>query len=313
MVNTFYFEWEVALMEFIQAHLGNFGVAFASFWTLFGQEIVMIAVLGFFYWAYDKKCGKYIGLNIITGAIIFPMVKNIFLRNRPYMAHSTIKCLKPVDPEADIMDINAQGYSFPSGHSTNSMLTYGSIARYQKKKVITVIMSIVIFLVGVSRFCVGVHYPTDVLCGWAIGLLAMFVMPYISSKFDKQWKLYVILLVLALPGFFYCTSNDFYTSYGMMLGGFGGFLFEEKYVNFKETRSVLQTIIRVVVGACLFFSLNTALKLPFSEEFLESGTTLALIVRTIRYTLVIFYLIGMYPMLFKYFDKIGKKKVENEN
>jgi len=308
MANVFYFEWEVALMEFIQAHLGNFGTALASFFTLFGQEAIMIAVLGFFYWAYDKKCGRYIGINIIAGAVVFPMVKNIFLRSRPYMDHTTIKCLKAVDPEADIYDIAAQGYAFPSGHSTNSMLTYGSVARYQKKKVITIIASIIIFCVGVSRFCVGVHYPTDVLCGWAIGLVLLFLMPWLSSKFKKEWHLYILMLVLGLPGFFYCTSNDFYTSYGMMIGAFAGFLFEEKYVHFENTRSILQSILRVVIGAGLFFGLNSALKLPFSSEFLESGTTLAFLVRTIRYALVIFYLIGAYPMLFKYFDRIGKKK-----
>jgi len=308
MGNTFFFEWEVALMEFIQAHLGSFGVAFASFCSTLGQEMVMIAVLGFFYWAYDKKCGKYIGLNIITGAVLFPMIKNIFLRRRPYFDHETIKCLKPVEADADIYDIAAQGYSFPSGHATNSMLAYGSVARYQKKKVITTIVTIVIILIGVSRFCVGVHYPTDVLCGWALGLIIMFVMPWIREKIGKDWILYLILLVVGLPGFFYCTSNDFYTSYGMMMGGFGGFLFEEKYVDFENTKSVLQSIIRVVVGAGLFFALNTALKLPFSSEFLESGTTAALLVRTFRYAIVIFLLIGVYPMLFKFFDKIGKKK-----
>lgn len=308
MGNTFYFNWEVSLMEFLQAHLGKFGIAFASFCSTLGQEMVMIAVLGFFYWAWDKKCGKHIGLNIVVGGVLFPMIKNIALRRRPYMDHPSIQCLKKVDADADIMDIAAQGYSFPSGHATNSMLAYGSVAQYQKKKPITIIVTIVIALIGISRFCVGVHYPTDVLCGWALGLIVMAIIPRLSAIIKKDWVLFLILLAVGLPGFFYCTSNDFYTSYGMMLGGFMGFLFEERYVNFEGTRKPLQIVLRVVIGAGLFFALNTALKLPFSSAFLDSGTTAALLVRTFRYAIVIFLLIGVYPLSFKLLDKIGQKR-----
>lgn len=303
MGNTFFFAWEVALMIFLQSHLGAVGLTLASVFSTLGEEMVMIAVLGFFYWSYDKKGGRYIGLNIVTGAVFFPMIKNVAMRRRPYMDHEAIKCLKPVDAEADIMDINAQGYSFPSGHSTNSMLAYGSVARYKKNKVITTIVAVVVFLIGVSRFCVGVHYPTDVLCGWALGLIILFVIPWLDSKFKKDWIIYIILLVIALPGFFFCTSNDFYTGYGMMLGGFMGFMFEEKFVKFENTRNVFWIIARVVIGGALFFGLNTVLKLPFSSEFLESGTKLALLVRTFRYSVVIFLLIGVYPMLFKLVEK----------
>ncbi|MDO5331715.1 MAG: phosphatase PAP2 family protein, partial [Bacillota bacterium] len=207
-----------------------------------------------------------------------------------------------------LMDIKAQGYSFPSGHSANSMTAYGSVARCQKKKLVSIIATIIILFVGISRFCVGVHYPTDVLCGWALGLIVIFFIPWLSEKIKKDWILFLILLVVGLPGFFYCTSNDFYTSYGMMLGGFAGFLFEEKFVNFENTRNILRMILRVVIGAGLFFALNTAFKLPFSSAFLESGTTAALLVRAARYAIVIFLLIGVYPMLFKVTDKVWKKK-----
>jgi membrane-associated phospholipid phosphatase len=48
------------------------------------------------------------------------MAKNIALRRRPYFDHESIHILRVVEPEADIYDIAAQGYSFPSGHSTNA-------------------------------------------------------------------------------------------------------------------------------------------------------------------------------------------------
>ena len=55
--------------------------------------------------------------------------------------------------------------------------------------------------------------------------------------------------------------------------------------------------------------LNTVLKMPFSKEFLSSGTALAHIVRTLRYGLVIFCVCGLYPMVFKFADKIAARYI----
>ena len=135
MGNTFYYAWEVALMEAIQAHLGDLGAKIASIISAFGEELVLVAIMGFIYWCWDKKTGRVIGLNVIMGLVYNPLFKNIALRRRPYMDNPGIKCLKPVDSSASIYDIKAQGYSFPSGHSTNSAIAYGSLACFYKNKV----------------------------------------------------------------------------------------------------------------------------------------------------------------------------------
>lgn len=162
--NTFYFEWEVALQQWLQGMIDSeLGVALVSFITMFGEELVMIAVLGFLYWCYDKNFGKFVGLNILVGIVVNPMLKNLAFRRRPYFDHPGIKILKPVDASADIYNISAQGYSFPSGHTTNSTLLYSSLAKYKKgNKVLLAIAFVVPFLVGLSRVLLGAHYVTDV-------------------------------------------------------------------------------------------------------------------------------------------------------
>ena len=77
--------------------------------------------------------------GVLVGITLNPMVKNIFLRRRPYFDHSGIQCLKPVERGADIYDISAQGYSFPSGHSTNGVTLYTSLGRYKKNRVLMII------------------------------------------------------------------------------------------------------------------------------------------------------------------------------
>ena len=84
MGHTFYFEWEVQLMVWLQSVLGSAADIVGSFFTLFGEELLLVAFLGFLYWCLDKELGKRVGLMVIIGIVWNPFVKNIFLRRRPY-------------------------------------------------------------------------------------------------------------------------------------------------------------------------------------------------------------------------------------
>ena len=66
-------------------------------------------------------------------------------------------------------------------------------------------------------------------------------------------------------------------------------------------------ILRVLGAFAIYYVLNTLLKLPFSREFLSGGTMGSFLVRAARYSLIIFTIIGIYPMVFPLFEKIGKK------
>ena len=309
MGNTFYFEWEVKLMEWLQGVIGTgFGVKLASLISMLGEQMVCVAVLGFFYWGYNKELGKYLGINIVTNVVWNPLIKNIFIRRRPYFDNPSIKILKPVDAKADIYDIAAQGYSFPSGHSSNSVAVFGSLAVKSGKKAVKAVLIAVPVLVGISRFVLGAHYPTDVFAGWALGILIIILVSFFQAKIKNEIVLYAILLASGIPGFFYCTSNDFYTGYGLMLGAVVAFLFEKKYVKFENTKNIFRCLLRTAGGAVLFLGLNTVLKIPFSKEFLESGVFAAYLVRTLRYAVVAFLICAIYPALFRYTSKIGKKE-----
>lgn len=307
MGNTFFFDWEVRLMEWLQTCGGNFGTMLAAFLTEFGEELVLVLIIGFLYWSYDKKVGKFVGINVAVGTVANPLVKNVFLRRRPYFDHDSIQCLKPVDADADVFDIAAQGYSFPSGHSQNAAIAYPSIAIKIKHNWVRIVAILLPILVGVSRFFLGVHYPTDVLAGWALGILLVVVMTILQTKIKHQGYLYIALTVLGALGFLYCTSNDFYTGYGLMTGFFLGFTIEEKVVRFENTRNVIRAILRVLCGAGLFLFLNKLLKLPFPEHLLDGATFVAHLLRSIRYCVASCLVTGVYPMLFKITASIGKK------
>ena len=300
MGNTFFFSWEVTLMEWLQAHISDAGISFMSFFSLFGEELPLILIVGFVYWSYDKKLGRKVGLIAIMGLIWNTMIKNIVMRRRPYFDHENINILRIVEPEADIYDISAQGFSFPSAHSTNSVTVFGSLAVNLRKRWFTVIAIIIPLLTGISRFVVGAHYPTDVMAGWLLGLTSVVLVTMLQNRVKNTLTLYGILLITAIPGFFYCTSADYFTAVGLLIGFMGGTLLDDYYVHFEDTRKPLSMVARLLGGLAVYLVVNSLLKMPFSKEFLSDGSIAALMVRCARYAIVAFIDFGVYPMLFKF-------------
>lgn len=303
MGNTFYFAWEADVLLWVQAQLGALGAKLAELVTVFGEELILVGVLGFLYWAYDKKFGIFVGTNIVVAMVLNPMVKNIFLRRRPYLDVVGVECLRPISEGADVSNLEAQGYSFPSGHSTSATAVYTSLPFYRRRWFLVVVGILLPLLVGVSRVCLGVHYPTDVLVGWLLGLVTILIMGFLQRRVTRRWIMYAVITALALVGCFYCKSKDYYTSLGMMIGFFAGNLFEERFVKFENDRRPLAMLLRFAGGVLIFLGLNALLKLPFPSELLDSGTPISYAIRVCRYAIVLFVDVALYPMLFKFLKK----------
>jgi undecaprenyl-diphosphatase len=80
--------------------------------------------------------------------------------------------------------VPAPGFSFPSGHTLNGTVTYGLIALLVwrsdlplwVRRVVAVALGVLVFLIGLSRIALGVHYPSDVVGGWLGGLTVVAVV-----------------------------------------------------------------------------------------------------------------------------------------
>ena len=303
--NTFFFQWEVDLMEWFQHLLnGGFGTTLTKVFTFIGGEKFSLIMLLIIYFCYKKTVARRVSIPLMASTLWFPMIKCVVLRLRPYMVHpDRVQMWELPEADAHPMDVVQQGYSMPSGHSAMSLALYGSLAAEVKKRWMWCVAIILPLLVGICRFIVGVHYPTDVLAGWGIGLLALAFGAAMQKYVPKEWVRFAILGLVTIPGIFWCTSRDYFSGLGALLGLFAALAFEQKFVKFEDTRKWLFMVLRILGACVIYFGLDKLMKMPFSTEFLNSGSLSANLVRTARYMVTVFVIMGVYPMCFRLFHR----------
>ncbi len=314
--NTWFLPFENSFILWLQSLGGknSFIYYLMNFITMFGEEMILVGIMGLIYWGLDKKRGERIGFGLLATTLFNPLIKNIVCRTRPFDSQSGIQNLRDVD-----------GYSFPSGHSSGSAsLFVGTAVTYRDKKKKWLIAGAVVIplLVALSRNYLGAHYLTDVAAGLALGVGVVFLYDFLFRVVKCKYIIYGATLLVGTAGMFYCTTSDYFTGYGIMLGFICGILFEERVTKFENTRLWWRIALRVAVGGGLFLGLNELIKLPFSGLIYEkiindAGETVKVIkdnmvlfergFRTVRYALVTFLVIGIYPMLFRLCDKLWIK------
>ena len=132
--------------------LGSGGVL----WTLIGLAAVVLAI---------RRQWRLTAYLLVTGGgelVLDPVLKALVGRLRPVVAH-------PI--------AHGNGNSFPSGHALGSIVCYGALflvflpaARGAWRRVLTAVIVTLIAAIGISRLLLGVHYISDVLGGWTLGL-----------------------------------------------------------------------------------------------------------------------------------------------
>lgn len=155
------------IMNYLYSLHSPFLTSIMKFITFFGGEIfigsaIIITIL-FLYIKRHKKDALIFGFILLFGIILNLFLKGIFERARPDLFTMIIE----------------KTYSFPSGHSMNSFVFFISISYFvfhnsHNKKlglILSLASAILVFLIGISRVYLGVHYPSDVLGGYAAGLL----------------------------------------------------------------------------------------------------------------------------------------------
>ncbi|MFC8530432.1 phosphatase PAP2 family protein [Nocardia sp. NPDC057227] len=135
--------------------------------TDLGATVTLVALLAVgVLWLLLRKQPRLAAFVVVTGVgglILNPVVKALVGRVRPVVETPVYR---------------TDGWSFPSGHAMSSTVCYGVLllvfapvlAPLARRALIALVLTVVV-AVGLTRIGLGVHYLTDVLAGWLLGVL----------------------------------------------------------------------------------------------------------------------------------------------
>lgn len=156
--------------------INPFMVNVMKFFTSFGSTIFIITgILCVAILVKDKKYFWNFGIASLIGVIINTLIKVIVRRPRP---------------STTMLFTFEKSFSFPSGHTMMSTIFYGLIIYYVCKYItnkklryfLVSLLSMIIVMIGISRIYLGVHYATDVVAAYILGIVYLIVYVKLSNK-----------------------------------------------------------------------------------------------------------------------------------
>lgn len=276
-----------------------------------GETVFLIAALVTL-WCADKRRGYYLLSVCFLGTLLNQFLKITCRIPRPWVR----------DPDFSIVEsarAEATGYSFPSGHSTNSVGTFGVIATESRRLWVRLTAVALCVLIPLTRLYLGVHTPADVLVGSAIPLFFLVALrPLIYSDDGKHLpKLLLGMLVLAAAFVGYMELFPFpadvdgenlaeavknsYTLLGALLGMICVYYADRK-LDFPTDAVWYVQLIKVVVGLVIALAVKEGLKAPLDAIF--QGHMIA---RAIRYFVLVLAAGIVWPLAFPRLSKLGRK------
>ena len=144
-------------------------------------------------------------LFLLSDFVVSSFIKNVICRPRPSHDPAVMSLLSYVN------DYRGGSYGFPSNHASNGFATATFLALLFRNRWVT--LSAFLWAAGscYSRMYLGVHYPTDILCGALLGTLFAFLVFILYKKAAKRLALlpyrdiYVSKEMLAIPVIFLLT------------------------------------------------------------------------------------------------------------
>jgi membrane-associated phospholipid phosphatase len=188
----------ISIVLFLQ-NLGNWLVTPMKFFSFLGTEEFFLFVAPAVYWCLSAATGLRVGLALMISGCLNTFFKIAFHGPRPYWFDTRVQALT-----------SETSFGIPSGHAQNAMVVWGTLAASLRRRWAWIGAGLIAFLIGLSRMVLGVHFPSDVVLGWLIGLLLLWavlrlekpVMAWISqlNLTQKLGAILVASLALLLPG-----------------------------------------------------------------------------------------------------------------
>lgn len=150
--------------------LDNFFL-FLNYFDTFYFPLILIPIIWIgYYWKWGVKV-----LSLITcSSMLNEMAKLLFHQPRPYF----------LDPSVGL--IHLKNFGFPSGGALSTIIYSGLMILYFKNKKVAWILSLnLIFWISLSRIYLGVHFISDIIGGYLLGLILIYLFYKFQARIEK--------------------------------------------------------------------------------------------------------------------------------
>lgn len=244
--------------------------------TLLGGKESFLILVPLILWCVDFAVGVRLAVVLLLSAFVNVGLKGLFAHPRPF----------ELDPAVKLCD--ASGFDLPSGHAQSAVVAWGTIAASFRRTWLWVLGVLLAALIGFSRVYLGVHFPTSVLAGWAVGAVlvrAYFSLePHVAGWLKRVGLAGQLALAIAVPAvlLWLYPTQDAVSAMGALMGSGVGVALTRRLAPFTVSGPLRQRALRFLVGAMGTLILFLGLRLVFPAE----GEPLYLSMRCLRYAAV---------------------------
>jgi membrane-associated phospholipid phosphatase len=312
---------EIPIILFIQ-NLGEWLRYPMRTLTLLGDREFYLLIAPVLYWCIDPVVGIRFGLYFMFSGSMNFLFKYLLHTPRPFWIDTRV-----------IPEIIEMNFGMPSGHAQNAVVVFGSLTHEGKIRLGWVWVGILALFIGLSRIYLGVHFISDVLVGWLVGGIILWLAirwekPFVSW-FSKQTYLVKYLVVLGtslgvlLIGliFYFINQNqtlpvvwaenismttgleifespynlaNLFSYCGAFLGLAGGAVWLNNRGGFTVQASIARLALRYVLGLAVILAIYIGLDILFPD----GESLVAHIFRYARYALIGSWVSAIGPYIF---------------
>ena len=323
--------WEIGIIQQLQ-HVPDFVIQFFKLVTSLVSENFYMVLIPVFFWCIDMSVGYRFTLVLLLGNWSNGIFKHFFHLPRPYWINTNI--------QAHAVETS---FGLPSGHSTNASSIWLFLAnQYKQKKWLAALFVTIMLLIMISRLFLGMHFISDVICGFLLGVFVLLAILWIDKKYaakidalsiNKKIILSILsTIVFIVAGFIPIWTNTFVlpaewiensikatngiapnpfdTKSIVTLSGIwfsmniGYALLKQSKHHMQTKGSIWQHVLRILIGLAGVFILRIGIKALYPPV---EGTLID-VLDFLRYAIMAFWIAYIAPLIFLKFN-LYKKSV----
>ncbi|HNV33969.1 MAG TPA: phosphatase PAP2 family protein [Bacillota bacterium] len=228
--------------------------------TELGSTMFYLVAVPIVYWCMDRRSGYVVGLTVLSGGICTDLAKAVINAPRPFEVDQGVK------PSLHFLK-TATGSGMPSGHAFNSMAFWTAASMRLKKAWFCRLSAVLILLIGFTRVYAGVHFPAQVLWGWAGGIVTAVIVATVTGLWQRRVKggleglaliiaAAVALLYTFVPALSSTGADDYVGLVGIAGGMSLGYYLHAKFVKSSAKGPILCQLAKLVIGFAGFLGLR---------------------------------------------------------